>query len=160
MTTPVPPPLPWIRRNPYTLEILVESHHMDRLGHTNNTHYVQWMQTISWQHVEHINMGWALQEKEGRAMAIARTEIDYIASAYTDDTLVMGTWITECDDRLQSAREFQLIRLRDQKTLLRAMCRYVCIDIRKGKPARMPASFIQAHHYAIGLHRHDKNTDI
>lgn len=153
MTTPVTPPLPWIRRNPYTLEIQVESHHMDRLGHANNTHYVQWMQTISWQHVEHIGMGWALQENEGRAMAIARTEIDYIASAYTDDTLVMGTWITECDDRLQSAREFQLIRLRDQKTLLRATCRYVCIDIRKGKPARMPASFIQAHHHAIGLHR-------
>lgn len=151
MTTPLLM-LPWDRPNPFTLDILVEASHMDRLGHANNTHYVQWMQTISWQHVEHIGMGWELQEKEGRAMAIIRTEIDYMASAYTDDHLIMGTWITASDDKLQSSRQFQLIRQADQKTLLRATCRYACIDIRKGKPARMPASFIKAHRDAIRLH--------
>lgn len=144
--------LPWDRPHPFLLEIMVDASHMDRLGHTNNTHYVHWMQTISWQHVETIGMGWSLQQTEGRAMAIIRTEIDYIASAYTNDHLFMGTWITECDDRLQSARQFQLIRVADQKTLLRATCRYVCIDIKKGKPMRMPASFIQAHHQAISMH--------
>ncbi len=145
--------LPWDRPHPFTLDILVEASHMDRLGHTNNTHYVQWMQTISWQHVEQIGMGWELQEKEGRAMAIIRTEIDYIASAYSGDRLILGTWITESDERLQSARQFQLIRKDDQKTLMRATCRYACIDIRKGKPARMPPAFVQAHQHAISLHR-------
>ncbi len=144
--------LPWDLPHPFLLEIKVDASHMDRLGHANNTHYVQWMQTISWQHVENIGMGWSLQQTEGRAMAIVRTEIDYIASAYADDHLFMGTWITACDDRLQSTRQFQLIRVADQKTLLRATCRYVCIDLKKGKPMRMPASFIQAHHHAIGLH--------
>ena len=143
--------LPWDRPHPFLLDILVEASHMDRLGHANNTHYVQWMQTISWQHVETIGMGWDTQQNEARAMAIIRTEIDYIALAYTDDHLLMGTWITECDERLQSTRQFQLIRIADQKTLLRATCRYVCIDIKKGKPARMPASFIQAHRHAMGL---------
>lgn len=154
--TPSADHLPWDLPHPFLLDIRVDTSHMDRLGHANNTHYVQWMQTISWQHVETIGMGWNAQQVEGRAMAIVRTEIDYIASAYTDDHLFMGTWITESDDRLQSARQFQLIRTADQKTLLRATCRYVCIDLKKGKPARMPASFIQAHHYAIGLHQPER----
>lgn len=145
--------LPWDRQYPFLLDILVEASHMDRLGHANNTHYVQWMQTISWQHVETIGMGWEIQQNEGRAMAIIRTEIDYIASAYTDDHLLMGTWITDCDDRLQSTRQFQLIRVGDRKTLLRATCRYVCIDLKKGKPIRMPASFIDAHHRAMAVHQ-------
>lgn len=143
----------WDRPHPFTLEVPVDSTHMDRLGHANNTCYVQWMQDISWRHVEHIGMGWALQEKEGRAMAIVRTEIDYIASAYAGDHLIMGTWITESNDKLHSARQFQLVRTADRKTLLRATCRYVCIDIKKGKPARMPVSFIEVHRCAIAAHQ-------
>ena len=144
--------LPWDRPCPFTLNIIAEAHHIDRLGHVNNTHYVQWMQTISWQHVETIGMGWAIQEQESCAMAIMRTELDYLASAYSEDRLIMGTWITDSDNRLRSSREFQLIRIDDKKTLLRATCRYACIDLKKGKPARMPEAFIKAHQFAIRQH--------
>ncbi|CBL45701.1 thioesterase superfamily protein [gamma proteobacterium HdN1] len=147
------PTFAWERPAPFLMNVQVDAQHIDRLGHANNTCYVQWMQEISWQHVETIGMGWAIQEQEGCAMAIVRTEIDYIASAYRGDALIMGTWITDSDARLRSSRAFELIRKSDRKTLLRAQCQYVCIDLKKGRPTKMPQSFIEAHQRAIDTWR-------
>lgn len=142
----------WDRANPILLDLEVTSEHTDRLGHTNNVTYLHWMETISWQHVEDIDMGWSLQEKEGKAMAIMRTEVDYLASSHDGDKLTLATWITESDGRLYSSRAFQLVRSVDSVTVMRAVSRYACIQLSTGRPSRMPASFVQSHQKAILSH--------
>jgi len=142
----------WNHSNPFLLSLDVKAEHTDRLGHTNNVTYLHWMETISWQHVESIGMGWNVQEQEGKAMAIMRTEVDYLLSSHVNDKLLLGTWITESDGRLCSAREFQLVRPDDGKTIMRALSRYACIQLTTGKPCRMPTCFVDAHQRAILSH--------
>lgn len=139
----------WDLPNPFCMDIEVQAIHMDRLGHTNNAHYLNWMEEVSWPHIESVGMGWEVQEASGKSMAIVRTEIDYIASSYAGDALIMGTWITTSDNKFQSSRQFQLVRRDNGKTLLRAVCKYVCIDLKKGKPGRMPPEFAAAHQRAL-----------
>jgi len=128
----------WQLPDPFTRTIRVEDRDVDRLGHANNVVYVQWLEDISWAHIESLGMTWDLQVELGRAMAIVRTEIDYRAAAFAGDELILGTWLTAFDGRLRSSRRFQLVRPADGRTLINAESSHVCIDTRTQKPSRVP----------------------
>ncbi|MFE8071258.1 thioesterase family protein [Marinobacteraceae bacterium S3BR75-40.1] len=114
---------------------------MDRLGHVNNVEYVRWLEAVSWAHIESLGMTWALQEETGRAMAILRTEIDYLGAAVAGERLLLGTWLVAFDGRLRSERRFQLVREANGRTLMRALSRHACIDMATQRPARVPEAF-------------------
>jgi acyl-CoA thioester hydrolase len=134
-------PIQWDLPDPFILEIQVVEEDTDRLGHANNVVYVRWLEDISWAHVESLGMTWELHEATGKAMAITRTEIDYLASANAGDRLIMGTWLTDFDGRFRSAWEFQLVRPADGKTLVRAVSTHACVDLKTQRPSRAPKEF-------------------
>ena len=142
----------WDLANPFLMTITVKADETDRLGHTNNQVYLKWLEQISWQHVESLGMDWAMHERLSRAMAITRTEIDYLAASYDGDELLLATWIDKSDQRLTSSRRFQLVRLNDHKTIIKAQSFYACIDLKSGRPARMPKEFAKVHAKAISAH--------
>ncbi|MFB2762265.1 acyl-CoA thioesterase [Marinobacter shengliensis] len=135
--------LNWDLPDPFTMTITVRPEDTDRLGHANNVVYVRWLEEVSWQHIDSLGMTWALHEETGKAMAITRTELDYQASANAGDELVLGTWLTDWDGRFRSARQFQLIRPADGKTLLRALSTHACVDMKSQRPARAPKAFAE-----------------
>lgn len=136
-----PSELNWDLPSPFTLRITVSPDDTDRLGHANNVVYLRWLEDVSWAHIESLGMTWALHEETGKAMAITHTEIDYLASANAGDTLELGTWLTDFDGRFRSARQFQLIRVSDGKTLVRALSTHACVDMKSQRPSRMPPEF-------------------
>ncbi len=76
-----------------------------------------------------------------RGFAAIRHEIDYLSSAYPGDRVAIANWVTSNDGRLRAERRFQVIRIYDQKTLIRARSDYICTNLTNGKPARMPDIF-------------------
>ena len=138
--------LSWDLPDPFTLEIQVNPEDTDRLGHTNNVVYVRWLEDISWAHIESEGMTWALHEQTGKAMAITRTEIDYLAAANAGDRLVLVTWFTDFDGRIRSARQFQLVRPADGKTLMRAVSTHACVNMESQRPSRVPPEFAEIFH--------------
>src|SRR5574339_418986 len=76
-------------------------------------------------------------------MAVWRTQVHYLGSAYEGDEIEVGTWPVLNDGRLRIARRFQIRRQADGQTLVRALIHYVCIDLQTGKAKRMPAEFTQ-----------------
>lgn len=141
--------LPWRHSNPLLKRIVVMPEHTDRLGHTNNVCYLSWLEAVAWEHMEYLGCGWSVNEQTGKAMAITRTEMNYLAASYAGDQLILGTWITASDFRLTSMREFELYRLSDQKRLLKAQMAFACIDLKTGRASKMPPSLIEAHKVAI-----------
>ena len=135
--------LQWDLPDPFTLEITVCDDDTDRLGHANNVVYVRWLEDVSWAHIENLGMTWELHEATGKAMAITRTEIDYLASANTGDRLILGTWLTGYDGRFRSSRQFQLVRPADGKTLVRAISTHACVDMKSQRPSRAPREFAE-----------------
>lgn len=134
-------PVSWDLPDPFTMIIAVGDEDTDRLGHANNVVYVRWLEDISWQHIESLGMTWELHEKTGKAMAITRTEIDYLAAANAGDRLVLATWLTGFDGRFRSERRFQLVRESDGRTLVRAVSTHACVNLKSQRPSRMPAEF-------------------
>lgn len=143
----------WGLANPFLMNIIVQANETDRLGHTNNQVYLKWLEQISWQHIESLGMDWPMHERLSRAMAITRTEIDYLAASYEGDELMLATWISASDQRLTSSRKFQLVRLNDHKPIIKAQSFYACIDLKSGRPARMPQEFIEVHAKALLAHQ-------
>ncbi|MBW7472259.1 thioesterase family protein [Marinobacter sp. M216] len=133
----------WDLPDPFTLDITVRNEDTDRLGHANNVVYVRWLEEVSWAHIESLGMTWELHEATGKAMAITRTEIDYLASANAGDRLVLGTWLTGYDGRFRSSRQFQLIRPADGKTLVRAVSTHACVNMKTQRPSRAPGEFAE-----------------
>lgn len=136
------PPLTWDLPDPFILPIIVRPEDTDRLGHANNVVYVRWLEDVSWAHIDSLGMTWALHEETGKAMAITRTEVDYLASANAGDELMLGTWLTDWDGRFRSARQFQLIRPADGKTLVRAVSTHACVNLKTQRPSRAPKEFV------------------
>lgn len=132
----------WDLPDPFVLDINVRAEDTDRIGHANNVVYVRWLEEVSWAHIESHGMTWALHQQTGKAMAITRTEIDYLASANVGDRLQLGTWLTDCDGRIRSARQFQLIRPADGKTLVRAVSTHACVNMESQRPSRIPKQFM------------------
>ena len=60
-------------------------------------------------------------------------------------TLTLATWLTASDGKLTMERRFQLIRNRDQATVLRGRWDLVCIALGTGQARRMPPEFCQAY---------------
>ncbi|WP_437880292.1 acyl-CoA thioesterase [Pseudomonas sp. LRF_L74] len=140
----------WDLPMPFTLELRVAADDIDGLGHANNAVYVSWLERCAWRHSQSLGLDLAEYRRLDRAMAVVRHEIDYLASAYEDEQLLMGTWIVQSDQRLKMERRFQLMRSSDGVTLLRARTTFVCIELSSGKPKRMPAEFVEG--YGRALH--------
>ncbi|UVE19056.1 acyl-CoA thioesterase [Pseudomonas sp. LS44] len=139
----------WDLPNPFTIDLAVAADDIDGLGHANNAAYVTWMERCAWRHSQSLGLDLVTYRNLDRAMAVLRHEIDYLASAYEEDELQVGTWIVESDHRLKMTRRFQLVRPADATTLLRAQTTFVCIELSSGKPKRMPPEFIEGYGPAV-----------
>lgn len=131
----------WDKPAPFTMDFSVDSSHIDGIGHVNNAVYVDWCQRAGWSHSLALGLNLDDYRELDAAMVIRRADYDYILSAYAGQECVMGTWLTASDGKLIMARQFQLIRKTDGKTLLRANWQLVCIRMSNGKPRRMPTEF-------------------
>lgn len=132
----------WDWPEPFQSTFKATADQIDELHHVNNAVYVEWMEDCAWQHSQHLGLDVTHYQTLDRGMAILRHEIDYLASAYLDEELRMGTWIVASDSRLKMDRLFQLVRPADGVTLLRARTTFVCVQLSTGRPRRMPEEFL------------------
>ncbi|MHA6494490.1 acyl-CoA thioesterase [Pseudomonas borbori] len=139
----------WDLANPFVIDIVVGADDIDGLGHANNAVYVSWLERCAWRHSQFLGLDLSEYRRLDRAMAVVRHEIDYLASAYEEQSLQMATWIVESDQRLKMDRCFQLVRPEDGVTLLRARTTFVCIELSSGRPKRMPPEFVEGYGRAL-----------
>lgn len=138
--------LQWDFPGVYSIRLTVRPADCDDFGHTNNVVYLQWLQDVAWAHSRSLGLDFVAYERIGAGVVARRHELDYLAASFPGDELVVGTWITHNDGRLDMWRAFQIIRRRDAQTLLRAKTRFVCIDLHSGRPRRrQPPEFVRAY---------------
>ena len=63
------------------------------------------------------------------------------APTFAGDRLWLATWVHENDFRLTMWRRYQILRESDRKTVLRGQTQWVCVDMKSGRPRRMPPEF-------------------
>ena len=139
----------WDYPNPYTFNTKVGPKDIDGLNHTNNAVYVKWCEQVAWAHSQALGLGLDVYQKLDRAMAITRSEYDYLQASREGDEVIAGTWLVQWDKRLTMRRHFQVIRPSDGITLLRGAMHFACIELSSGRPRRLPPEFIAGYGPAI-----------
>ena len=135
----------WDFAEPFTRPASPQPDDIDGLNHTNNAVYVQWCEKVAWAHSEALGLSLADYHRLDRAMAIHHATYDYLLPSTLGDELTLATWLTASDGKLTMERRFQLIRNRDQATLLRGRWALVCIELSSGRARRMPPDFCTAY---------------
>lgn len=135
----------WDYSNAFTLPVVPQSDDIDGLKHTNNAVYVQWCEMIGWAHSQALGLSLLDFQRHDRVMAIRRGEYDYLLPTLLHEELTLATWLTSSDGKLTMERRFQLIRNRDQATVLRGRWDLVCIELSSGRARRMPPAFSQVY---------------
>jgi acyl-CoA thioester hydrolase len=133
----------WDLPSPFVHHRVAQHAEIDGYGHVNNAVYVAWLDDCAWAHSIACGIGPELCRSLNRGMAVWRTQIHYLRSALEGDEIEVGTWPVQNDNRLRIQRRFQVRRVGDGETLLRALIHYVCIDLQTGKARRMPEEFTQ-----------------
>jgi acyl-CoA thioester hydrolase len=139
----------WDRASPFSIQVKVKAADIDGLRHTNNAVYVKWCEQVAWAHSESLGLDLACYQQLDRAMVITRSEFDYLRASQLGDDIAVATWITDCDQRLMMERHFQVIRLADEVTLLRARMDFACVELSSGKPRRLPVEFLDGYGVAV-----------
>ena len=124
-------------------ELIVSADAVDEFRHVNNQRYIAWMQEVATAHSA--ANGWPMERYLGIGAAwVVRSHfIEYLRPAFAGDALDIDTWASSL--ALREVTRTYRFRRADQ-LLARAETKGVYVDIRSGRPKRIPeellASFV------------------
>ena len=132
----------WPVATPFVQPRIVEANDIDAFGHVNNVRYIDWAMDAAWAHTNALGLSFADYERLGIGCVVWRHEFDYLASAREGEHVEIATWIAQNDRRVRLVRAFEMRRPADDIVLFRGRTVFVSVDMKTGKPARMPNEFI------------------
>lgn len=127
----------------YTRSIAVTSAVIDANGHVNNLEYLRWMQEVATAHS--VAQGWPVDRylANGLSCFVRSHFIEYQSPAFQGDTLSVHTWVKGMGSR-SSPRRYLFWREDDGKAIARAETLWVFVDVRTGRPHRVPPELREA----------------
>lgn len=135
----------WAVSTPHLMRVKVGPEHQDEYRHTNNVVYLQWLEQAAWSHSCALGLDMAAYQRLGVGCVVRKHELDYLLPTHAGDELMVGTWISANDGKLSTTRAYQIVRIKDGKTVLRGRTDFVTVDMTTGKPRRMPPEFVAAY---------------
>lgn len=135
----------WIYPTPFFNDIEVAPGDIDGLNHANNGCYVVWCEQVAWKHSEYLGLSVDDYRELDKGMVLHKAEYEYFLPSILGDTLLFGTWLTQCDNKLRLERQFQAINAKSGETVMRACWSLVCATLSTGKASRFPDQFIAAY---------------
>lgn len=144
-----PPGSSWDVLTPFVQPVVVQPADIDEFGHTNNVVYLSWLERVAWAHSVQLGLGMDAYRRIGCGCVARKHELEYLAATFAGEELLLGTWVHENDERISMWRGYQILRPKDGRTVMRARTHWVCVDLKSGKPRRMPQEFVQAYRPAV-----------
>lgn len=134
---------------PFLCDMHVDRSQVSRaVPHVNNIAFVQWVDRVAELHADALGFTRAALLDRGLMWFVVRHEIDYLAEAWPNDTLVLATWVRTMH-RVKSWRDTIVMRPSDRTVLCRAATLWVLVDLETRRPQRhdaeMAARFAPLH---------------
>lgn len=116
---------------------------LDELGHANNIGYLRWLQDAAVAHSAASGLTFARYVELGGVFVVRRHEIDYLRSALRGDELEVRTHVASVM-AAKSERRYEIVRLADETPIARALTVWGFVDVRTGRPMRIPDEIYDA----------------
>jgi len=122
----------------FSITISVQDNDIDAMNHVNNVVFIRWVQEVA---AAHWNSIASEEIKKKYLWVVLRHEIDYLAPALKDETLIATTWVEETTGP-RSDRFVQLINLKTGKTIAKAKTVWCMLDGATLRPKRVDEGVI------------------
>ncbi len=140
----------WLVANPFVQRRVAGAADIDGFNHVNNARYIDWANEIAWAHSDALGLSMEDYRRLGTGCVVWRHEFDYAAPVVLGDAIEVATWIAENDNRVRLIRAYEMRNAAMGRVVFRGRTTFVSIDMKTGKPARMPKEFIEAYKPATG----------
>ncbi len=140
----------WPAAAPFIVRKVACAGDIDAFNHVNNGRYIDWVNEIAWAHSNALGLSMDDYKRIGVGCVVWRHEFDYVAPVLAGDAIEIATWIAENDNRVRLVRAYEMRNAETGKAVFRGRTKFVCIDMKTGKPARMPPEFIEAYKIQTG----------
>jgi YbgC/YbaW family acyl-CoA thioester hydrolase len=133
--------------SPFLCDIEVQPAQMSRaIDHVSNIEYVRWLDRAAELHADVLGYTRSSMLDRNLMWFVARHEIDYLAEVWPDDRLMLATWVRDMG-RVKSWRDYVVLRPDESDQGAAPVCRaatlWVLVDLKKRKPARIPADMVE-----------------
>ncbi|AUC84087.1 thioesterase [Polaribacter sp. ALD11] len=115
----------------FELKVTVTSENIDDLNHVNNVVYVQWMDTVAFEHWAFLTRDTPLPQY---IWVVLKHEIEYLKQAVLGDEITIKTWVGETKG-FKSERLMEFYR--ENQLLVKAKTVWGMLDVIKYKPVRI-----------------------
>lgn len=117
----------------FTRSFTAEPHHIDELGHVNNSVWVQWIQDLATAHWEAAARA---EDREAFFWVVIRHEIDYRGNIAEGEVAHGETWIPGSPKGAKSIRHVEFTDA-DGRALVSAQTTWAMLDRASGRLARV-----------------------
>lgn len=114
---------------------------IDEMGHANNVETLRWVERVGRAHLEAVGFPMDRLFETGGAFVARRHEIDYLRPTFLGDRLMVRTRVASMGGA-RSVREVAIFRGEDE--VARARTEWVFVDLRAGRPRRVPGEILAA----------------
>ena len=121
----------------YTCRFRVRHYELDSFGHVNNAVYANYLEQAAIEASADAGYDTAWYRLHHSGWIIRRLWIKYLQQAYADDDLEIRTWVADFR-QVRSHREYDVRRLGDNSSIVRARADWVYIDAQTLRPTRIP----------------------
>ncbi|MEP2937577.1 MAG: acyl-CoA thioesterase [Gilvibacter sp.] len=118
----------------FSLPIKVGPEAIDERDHVNNLTYLLWCLMAAEGHWKQVTTP---QLQNDFIWYVLHHSIDYKASAFLGESLVVETWVQQITGA-KCERHYQIIRPSDKVTLVRAKTVWCLLDAKTVKPVKIP----------------------
>ncbi len=143
-------PKQWPVASPFVICRTAAAGDIDAFKHVNNARYIDWANEIAWAHSEALGLSMEDYRRIGVGCVVWRHEFDYVAPVVLGDEIDVATWIAENDNRVRLVRAYEMRNAKTGAVVFKGCTKFVCIDMARGKPTRMPKKFVEAYRPAKG----------
>lgn len=129
------------KHNPvFSYSLIVSQDAIDKNGHVNNVHYVQWMQDAATRHYDSQG-GIPITQTLGATWVVRAHTIEYLRPAFVGDEIEIRTWVANFR-RVRSLRRYEFIRKQDGVQLAKGETDWVFVDAKTGRPMAIPDEIV------------------
>jgi acyl-CoA thioester hydrolase len=124
-------------------ELTVTDEAIDEFGHVNNQRYIAWMQDVATAHSAANGWPMARYLEIGAAWVVRSHFIEYLRPAFPGDKVEIFTWAANLALR-EVSRGYLFRKADDRRILARAETKWVYVDLKSGRPKRVPEELLSA----------------
>ncbi len=114
---------------------------IDELGHAGNVSWGRWINEAASAHSQSIGLDLAAYRRLGVIWVVRRHDVTYLAPAFAGERLDALTWVDSAR-AAASLRRTCFYRVSDGVLLARAETTWALLDLKSGKPTRIPADLM------------------